>query len=206
MTLLSVTLMDRLGRRTLHVYIGLGGMLISNAVLNFSLIQEGKKQNGGGSINMTTNVDCSNPKVSVGIKDGEESIYGILVVVSSLVCVMIFALGPGSIPWFITSEIFEEAPRAAATSIAMFSNWTMQIAVALAFPHLQSSLGSYSFLPFLFILVMTWIILLFYLPETKNHSSSKISRLFQQPNSWCKPIGFQSPDSLNDLNGSGFGT
>ena len=126
MTLISVTLMETLGRRTLHVYIGLSGMLISSVILNFSLIQEGKRQNGGGSINMTTNVDCSNPNITTGIKDGEESIYGMLVVVSSLVCVMLFALGPGSIPWFITSEIFEEAPRAAATSITMFSNWTMQ--------------------------------------------------------------------------------
>jgi sugar porter (SP) family MFS transporter len=206
MTLLSVILMERLGRRTLHVYIGLSGMLISSVVLNFALIQEGKKGNGGGSINMTTNVDCSNPNVTTGIKDGEESIYGILVVVSSLVCVMLFALGPGSIPYFITSEIFEEAPRAAATSIVMFSNWSMQIAVALAFPQLQSSLGSYSFLPFLFILLMTWIILVFYLPETKNQSSSKISRLFQQPNAWYKSIGFQSPECLNDLNDNSFGT
>ena len=81
----------------------------------------------------------------------------------------------------------------------MFCNWTFQIAVALIFPQFQSLLGSYSFLPFLIVLSLTWLILLFYLPETKNQSSSKMARLFQQPNSWYKPIGFQGSKLLMEL-------
>ena len=193
-TILSVILMERLGRRTLHVYIGLGGMLVSSIVMNFSLIEESYKETKN-----STHVYCSS--TSVGVDDGEEeiSIYGILVVASSLACVTLFAMGPGSIPWFITSEIFDEAPRAAATSITMFCNWTFQIAVALIFPQFQSLLGSYSFLPFLTVLCFTWLILLFYLPETKNQSSSKMARLFQQSNSWYKPIGFQGSRLLTEL-------
>ena len=194
-TLLSVVLMERLGRRTLHVYIGLTGMLICSVVLNFSLIQESYKENKN-----ITSVDCSNNPLANAGTNENISVYGILVVVSSLSCVMLFGIGPGSIPWFITSEIFEEAPRAGATSIAMFSNWAFQIMVAITFPQLHLSLGSYSFLPYLFILLITWLILLYYLPETKNQSTSKISRIFQQPNAWRKPIGFQSIKFLEDLN------
>ena len=170
-------------------------MMICSVVLNFSLIQESYKENKN-----ITSVDCSNNPLANAGTNENISVYGILVVVSSLSCVMLFGIGPGSIPWFITSEIFEEAPRAGATSIAMFSNWAFQIMVAITFPQLHLSLGSYSFLPYLFILLITWLILLYYLPETKNQSSSKISRIFQQPNAWRKPIGFQSIKFLEDLN------
>ena len=193
-TILSVLLMERLGRRTLHVYIGLTGMLISSLVLNFSLIEESYKETQN-----TTSTDCSSPIAQTGTNSGT-SVYGILVVVSSLSCVTLFGIGPGCIPWFITSEIFEEAPRAGATSIAMFSNWAFQILVAITFPQLHLSLGSYSFTPYLFILFATWLILLYYLPETKNQPSSKIFRIFQQHNAWLKPIGFQSTRFLESLN------
>ena len=193
MTLVSVFLMERLGRRTLHVYIGLTGMLISCLVLNISIIGESHKENSNA-----TSTNCIDPSPS-SEATSNVSVYGILVLISSLSCVTLFAVGPGSIPWFITSEIFEEAPRAAATSVTMFFNWMFQITVALVFPQFQHHLGSYSFLPFLFLLFMTWLVLLLFLPETKNQSSSKMARLFEQPNAWCTPIGLQSVKFLKQL-------
>ena len=155
MTLVSVVLMEKLGRRTLHVYVGMTGMIICSIVLNFSLIEEGKNKNDN-----STNIDCSDPNMDSG--SDEITTYGILVVISTLAYVVLFDLGPASIPWLITAEMFEQAPRAAATSFTMFCNWTSQLIVALVFPQLQSALGSYSFLPFLFMLIVLWAILLVY--------------------------------------------
>ena len=119
---------------------------------------------------------------------------------SVLFYVVFFAVGPGSIPWMITSEMFGQAPRAAATSFAIFCNWISQLVVALVFPQLQSALGSYSFLPFLGMLILLWAILLFYFPETKNQSAAQISLLFQKPHAWRKPIGFRSSELLEEIN------
>ena len=49
------------------------------------------------------------------------------------------------------------------------------------------------------MLIVLWIILLLYFPETKNKSASQISRIFQLPNSWRIPIGFQSSKLLEEI-------
>ena len=49
------------------------------------------------------------------------------------------------------------------------------------------------------MLIILWAILLVYFPETKNQSSSQISRLFQLPNAWRIPIGFQSSKLLQEI-------
>jgi len=46
-----------------------------------------------------------------------------LSVVSTLFYVVFFAVGPGSIPWMITAELFAQGPRPAAMSIAVLINW-----------------------------------------------------------------------------------
>ena len=194
MTLVSVVLMEKLGRRTLHVYVGMTGMLICSLILNFALVQEyaNEKKN-------TTTIDCSLLNTPRHPKTNDVSIYGKLVVISTLAFVVHFGLGPSSVPWLISSEMFGQGPRAAAASFTIFCNWTSQLVVALVFPQCQYYLGRYSFLPFLVVLTMLWAILLFYLPETKNQSASQISLLFQLPNAWRKPIGFQSPKLLGAI-------
>jgi SP family facilitated glucose transporter-like MFS transporter 1 len=46
-----------------------------------------------------------------------------LSVVSTLFYVVFFAVGPGSIPWMITAELFSQGPRPAAMSVAVLINW-----------------------------------------------------------------------------------
>jgi SP family facilitated glucose transporter-like MFS transporter 1 len=48
---------------------------------------------------------------------------GVFLVVSTLAFVVFFALGPGSIPWLITGEVFAHGSRPAAIAIAVFVNW-----------------------------------------------------------------------------------
>ena len=48
---------------------------------------------------------------------------GVFLVVSTLAFVVFFALGPGSIPWLITGEVFPHGSRPAAIAVAVFVNW-----------------------------------------------------------------------------------
>lgn len=104
MTLVSIPLMDKAGRRTLHLW-GLGGMFIASIFFTISLLV-------------------------TFIYDG----MTVVSVISLLVFVVFFALGPGSIPWMITAELFAQGPRPAAMSIAVLVNWSTNFAVGLSFP------------------------------------------------------------------------
>ena len=104
---------------------------------------------------------------------------GIFAVIATLTFVVFFALGPGSIPWLITGELFTQAPRSAAISVATLVNWTGNLAVGLIFPQLQERITNFLFLPFTIILVILLVILYFYLPETKGIAVNEIEALFQ---------------------------
>ena len=101
-TIVSVFLMDRLGRRILHL-IGIGGMFVTSLILFISLLI--------GSIAFWS-------KISL---------------IMTFIFVAFFGIGPGSIPWLITSELFNQAYRVPASSIAVLVNWSGNFIVGLGF-------------------------------------------------------------------------
>lgn len=48
-----------------------------------------------------------------------------------------FATGPGSIPWFLVTELFNSAARPMATAIAVTVNWVANFIVGLGFLPIQ---------------------------------------------------------------------
>jgi hypothetical protein len=40
------------------------------------------------------------------------------------------AVGPGSIPWMITGEMFTQGPRPAATAVCVLVNWSANLLVS----------------------------------------------------------------------------
>ena len=100
-TTLSVFLMDRLGRRILHMA-GLSGMFVTVTILFISLFE-------------TTNA------------------WKLISVIMTVSFVAFFGIGPGSIPWLITAELFNQSFRVPASSIAVLANWSANFAVALGF-------------------------------------------------------------------------
>ena len=54
--------------------------------------------------------------------------------------VIMFATGPGSIPWFLVSEMFGVGARGLATSLAVAVNWSANFLVFIGYLPLEVSL------------------------------------------------------------------
>lgn len=104
MTLVSTAIVDRAGRRTLHL-IGLAGMWICTVLLVVMMVLQ---------------------------KQGHHW-ASYLCVAFVLLFVISFATGPGSIPWFFVSELFLQSARGHANSVAVMTNWLATFLVGLIF-------------------------------------------------------------------------
>ncbi|XP_015925517.1 glucose transporter type 1-like [Parasteatoda tepidariorum] len=150
MTLISIPLMDRKGRRTLQLY-GLGGMFIFSIFITITML----------------------------VKFLYHWI-AYFSVASTLCFVIFYAMGPGPIPWMITAELFSQGPRPAAMSIAVTVNWFANFVVSLVFPQMQRVFENYTFLVFTMFLAVFWTFTYKKIPETKNKTFEEISALFRR--------------------------
>jgi len=154
MTLVTIPLMDRLGRRVLHLT-GLAGMCLMAVLIVVAQ-------------NMISNEEESG---------GASSAFLISV---TLIFVVFFALGPGSIPWMIAGEMFTQGPRPAASALVVFVNWAANLMVGLVFPLvLIPELKEFTFLPFAVLLAIFFVFIWFYLPETKGRTVGETTALLQ---------------------------
>src|SRR5690606_36901751 len=89
MTLVSLLLVERAGRGTLHLF-GLGGMSVTTVILSICLALH-------------------------------ESIHFLswVSIIAVFTFEIMFASGPGSIPWFLVAELFGAGARGIATSLAV---------------------------------------------------------------------------------------
>ncbi|XP_068998647.1 solute carrier family 2, facilitated glucose transporter member 3 [Embiotoca jacksoni] len=147
-TVVSLFLVERAGRRTLHL-IGLAGMAISALFMTISL-----------SLVKTT------PSLSY------------LAIVAVFGFVASFEMGPGPIPWFIVAELFSQGPRPAAMAVSGCSNWTANFLVGLGFPKLEELCGPYVFLIFMVLLILFFIFTFLRVPETKGRTFDDIAQGF----------------------------
>ncbi|XP_055885897.1 solute carrier family 2, facilitated glucose transporter member 1-like isoform X2 [Biomphalaria glabrata] len=140
MTFISALIMDRAGRRSLHM-IGLVGMCISSVVLVVCL-----------SLQKTL------PWLSY------------ISIVAVIIYTCLFATGPGPILWFMVTEMFAQGQRSAAVSVFVVINWLCNFAVGLVFPILQKSLETYFLSAFLHHAVVVLHFHLYVCPKGKSIS------------------------------------
>ncbi|XP_020014920.1 solute carrier family 2, facilitated glucose transporter member 3 isoform X2 [Castor canadensis] len=148
-TIVSVFLVERAGRRTLHM-IGLGGMAFCSILMTVSLL----------------------------LKDDYEAM-SFVCIAAILIYVAFFEIGPGPIPWFIVTELFSQGPRPTAMAVAGCSNWTSNFLVGLLFPSAASYLGAYVFIIFAAFLVIFLVFTFFKVPETRGRTFDDITRAFE---------------------------
>ncbi|KAL7080343.1 hypothetical protein ACQ4LE_000512 [Meloidogyne hapla] len=147
MTVVSVYLVDRLGRRTLLIG-GFIGMLFTTAMIAVSMLIVKYVK----SLNWFSYVSIA----------------------SVLAFVISFAAGAGSIPWFFVSEVFPLNARGKANSIAVFCNWFFTFFVGMIFPLIESHLHEYSFFVFTALAALFILFLWKYMPETKNKTLMEV--------------------------------
>merc|ERR1739838_828207 len=104
----------------------------------------------------------------------------------SLSCVIIyiigFAVGPGPVPWIITTELFTQEARPAATQLSCGANWTANFVIGILFPVVISTIGPYVFLIFMAVCATITVFLWFFMPETQGKTFGEISELFARRN------------------------
>lgn len=110
----------------------------------------------------------------------ETAIFTYLSIVFVLLFVIFFATGPGSIPWFMVTELFTQNTRPTASSIAVATNWTANFFVGLGFLPLKNLMGSYVFIIFVILQALFTLFIYRKVPETKNKTSEEISAMFRQ--------------------------
>ncbi|XP_074509472.1 solute carrier family 2, facilitated glucose transporter member 3 [Sebastes fasciatus] len=147
-TVVSLFLVERAGRRTLHL-IGLGGMAIFALIMTISL-----------------SLVKTNPNLSY------------LAIVAVFGFVASFEMGPGPIPWFIVAELFSQGPRPAAMAVSGFSNWTANFLVGIGFPKLEELCGPYVFIIFMVLLIFFFIFTYLRVPETRGRTFDDIAQGF----------------------------
>ncbi|XP_027713046.1 solute carrier family 2, facilitated glucose transporter member 4 [Vombatus ursinus] len=149
-TLVSVLLVERAGRRTLHL-LGLAGMCGCAILMTVALL-------------LLERV----PTMS----------YASMVAIFGFVA--FFEIGPGPIPWFIVAELFSQGPRPAAMALAGFSNWTCNFIVGMSFQYMADASGPYVFLLFAVLLVGFFLFTYLKVPETRGRTFDQISAAFRR--------------------------
>ncbi|CAK6966178.1 solute carrier family 2%2C facilitated glucose transporter member 1-like isoform X2 [Scomber scombrus] len=147
-TVVSLFLVERAGRRTLHL-IGLAGMAVSALLMTISLSLV-----------------------------GSNTLLSYLAIVAVFGFVASFEMGPGPIPWFIVAELFSQGPRPAAMAISGLSNWTANFLVGITFPKLAEVCGPYVFIIFMNFLIVFFIFTFLRVPETKGRTFDDIAQGF----------------------------
>ncbi|XP_042208162.1 solute carrier family 2, facilitated glucose transporter member 1-like isoform X3 [Homarus americanus] len=150
MTFASLVMVEKFGRKTLMLA-GLSGMLVDVFLLFICLL----------------------------LKDVVPwiSYFSIFLVIFFVV---MFATGPGSIPWFFVTELFAQNARPTASSIAVAINWTAAFLVGLGFLPLHELAGPYVFLIFVVLLIGFILFTWFKVPETKGRTIDEITAVFKQ--------------------------
>ena len=145
MTIVAISLIDRVGRRPL-LLIGLIGMIISLAILGTAFVLPGLS-----------------------------SSLGLLAVISLMLYVGSFAIGLGPVFWLMISEIYPLRIRGRAMSTATIVNWGTNLLVAITFLSLIQLIGTPgTFWLYSIIGIIAWVFVYFLVPETKGKSLEEI--------------------------------
>ena len=159
MTLVSMWLIDRVGRRPL-LLTGIAGMVVSLGALGYAFHLSAKSR---------------------GVAD--------LAVVTLMIYVASFAISLGPIFWLLISEIYPLKIRGLAAGTAAGANWTSNFVVSLTFLTLLQLLGpSWTFWLYGLLSLGAWVFSYYLVPETKGRTLEEIEGFWQKSISRAEPL------------------
>src|SRR5882757_1156723 len=89
-----------------------------------------------------------------------------------------FAMSQGAVLWVYISEVFPNRVRSKGQSLGSSSHWVWNVLISLLFPILAKSSGAYPFMFFAAMMVVDFILVFSYYPETSGISLEKMQHKF----------------------------
>ncbi|WP_436923586.1 sugar porter family MFS transporter [Halosimplex amylolyticum] len=151
MTVVAISLVDRVGRRKL-LLVGVSGMVVTLAVLG-----------------------------TVFYLPGFGDVLGIVATVSLMLFVSFFAIGLGPVFWLLISEIYPLSVRGSAMGVVTVANWGANLLVSLTFPVLTDGIGTpWTFWLFGLCSLVGLVFVHRFVPETKGRTLEAIETDLRQ--------------------------
>jgi sugar porter (SP) family MFS transporter len=91
-----------------------------------------------------------------------------------------FAFSQGSVIWVYLSEVFPNRVRAKGQSLGGLTHWVMNAAISFAFPTLAAWSKSIPFVFFSVMMVVQFVVVLTFYPETKGVSLEEMQRRLEK--------------------------
>lgn len=146
-TIAAMTVIDKLGRRTLMLVGSIGYILSLSAVALAFYTQSSKDAEG-----VRTFTDPGSWVVLIGI----------------IVFIASHAFGQGAVIWVFLSEIFPNAVRAKGQAFGSLTHWVFAAAISWTFPMIAQNSGGHVFAFYAVCMVAQLVWVLKIMPETKG--------------------------------------
>lgn len=125
------------------------------------------------------------------------SAYGWIPLMSLIVYVIGFSLGFGPIPWLMMGEILPVKIRGSAASVATAFNWMCTFIVTKTYEDVVRVIGAYgAFWLFGSVIMLGFIFVVVYVPETRGRSLEEIEKRFSGPVRRMSAVANMKPTPL----------
>jgi len=144
-----VFILDKVGRRSLFLY-GLIGMAAASCVIGVTIL-----------------------------KSRNIPLYHMifLEIFAMMTYVGFCAMGPGAIPWMLSTEMFFQSERAYASAIAIIFNWLSMFIIIMTFVPLFHAVGALLFLVYGTMSCGFWLLAFILVPETRRKIPERVQIL-----------------------------
>ena len=177
-TTLSVFLVERLGRRVLLLVssFGMGTSAVLLAVfyyIYYDICHEDSSATDGSTVATTSGAHiCS-----------ASSHFDFMAIVAVVIFIAAFSLGWGPIPWMGMSELLPNKVRGLAAGICTLINWSFATVITMGFSgYSQAVTAKFAWGTFAIFLILSFIFVFLFMPETKGISLEQIQLNFEKGN------------------------
>ena len=87
-----------------------------------------------------------------------------------------FAISQGAVIWVYIGEVFPNRVRAKGQALGSSAHWIMNAIIAYTFPQMAKSSGAYPFMFFAAMMVVQFLVVMLFYPETKNVTLEQMQR------------------------------
>jgi SP family arabinose:H+ symporter-like MFS transporter len=102
--------------------------------------------------------------------------HKVLLVWALVAYIAFFAISQGAVVWVYISEIFPTRVRGKGQSLGSGTHWVLNAALSWIFPVIAARSGAYPFIFFAGMMVLQFIVVLVFFPETKQVSLEEMQR------------------------------